>query len=108
MLQRAVLLQPSGFDKGLRTAAAGRRAVAGLRELPATLLAAGTGAAWPHAGQSMVRPTKRAVELSRAPQEQAKRILSSTGAAVAWDLLHLGQPAGLVRESYVRPHEQLT
>jgi hypothetical protein len=109
MLHRAVLLQPSGFDGGRRTAVADeRRTVGAARAVSAAVLAAGTGTAWPQAGQSIVRATKRAVDVSRAPQEQANRILSSTGAAPVWDLPHLGQPAGLAKESYVRPHGQLT
>ena len=86
-----MLLQPSGREGGLGAAvlrAVARAAGAG-RAPSGRLLAAGTAFDLPQAGQSMLRPTKLFVEESRAPQAQAKRILSSgtPGAAAP----HFGQ-----------------
>src|SRR5262245_8430912 len=103
MANRAMLRQPSGRDGGRRTVVACRRVVAGRGPAPP---AAGTGATCPQAGQSIVRPTNRAVALSFAPQAQKKRIFSS-GGAPAEGFPHLGHPEGLSRGSNWSPHGQL-
>ena len=102
MLQRAVLLHPSGRDGGLRSAVAvtARRVVGAAS---ATVLAAGTVAGRPQARQSRVRPTDWDVEVNRRPQwAHENRIRSSAG------FPHFGQPAGLSCGSWFSPHEHVT